>query len=205
MLLEEDLKKNNIWEKEVLKKLLNFSKKAPTLISVSVGMNEGTAGIFVTHVNSERKYFFGFNYNVEPKDFIHEIKNVLMENHYPRLVEIVYDRKELSTRDIVLKLEKGKKLENIQKCELKPIGKRLYIIEKCLLWKDLFILKLMESSFPSDIIGQQSRWKYNKSSVIYLKHYRSNSFKSLEEASDEFFKNSLIIDVLAEPKYMQEA
>jgi hypothetical protein len=204
MLLEEHLEDHKIWEKEVLKKLLNFCKKSPTLISISTGMQEGVSGIFITHVNSNRKYFFSWNYDLQPRDFIHEIKEVLVQNHYPRLVEIVYDKKELTPRDMAIALEKGKRISKVKKVELKEIGRRLYIVASVLLWKEIFILQLAESSFDTDKIGTKYRYKYNGSSVIYLKKYRNNSFGTVEKASEEFFNNALFVDELQEPKYLQE-
>jgi hypothetical protein len=187
--------KTKDWEKDVIQKLTSYSKKAPVLVSIETGMNEGLPGVFVTHVNSDTKYFFQWDYDVEPKEFVHQIKEVLFSKHYPRLVEVVYQKKDLSPRDVAIALEKGK---DPKKLELRKIGTRMYVIDKVILWKNMVLLKLESSTLKSDEIGAVYRYRYSGSLVVYLRKYRMGKFKSLEEASKAFFNGSILIDRLGE-------
>jgi hypothetical protein len=192
-MLLEATKTSKDWEKEVMCKLTSFSKKAPVLISIKTGMNEGAAGVFVEHVNSGTKYFFPWNYDELPKEFVHSVKETLYLNHYPRLLEIVYEKKELTLRQMAIQAEKGK---TPLKYQLKKVGTRMYAMDKVLLWKNMVVLKLEESTFSTDSIGSSHRYKYDGSLVIYLRKYRTGRFTSIEDASDDFFRHSIYIDQL---------
>ena len=194
MTFELDYKTKD-WEKDVVKKLTSYSKKAPVLVSMETGMNDGVAGIYVTHVNSDTKYFFAWDYKQEPKSFVHQVKEVLFSKHYPRLVETVYEKKELTLRDVAIALEKRR---DPKKLELKKIGTRMYVLDKVILWKNVVMLRLETSTIKSDEVGAVYRYKYGGSLVYYLRKYRTGKFRTLEEASDAFFTNALYIDKLGE-------
>jgi hypothetical protein len=160
-----------------------------------IKIQQGEKGVLVTHVNSNSKYWFSFDYDCNPKDFIAQIKKVLVDKHYPRLVEEILEKHELSQDELVLKLEKGAEADHLNKYEMRVIGNRLFRIDKILAWKGIFILSLEQSSFKDDEIGTFFRYKFTGgSAVIFLKNYRSGKFKTLEEASEYFFSNSLLID-----------
>jgi hypothetical protein len=158
-------------------------------------MNEGVAGVFVTHVNSDTKYHFKWDYDLEPKTFVHNVKNIMFANHYPRLKEVVYVKKELSPREMAIALEKGKKPVKV---EFKKVGERRYVLDKVILWKNLVLLKLENSTIKSDELDVTYRYKYEGSLVVYLRKYRTGKFKTIDDASKEFFENSLLIDKLGE-------
>ena len=193
--------KTKDWEKDVVQKLSSYSKKAPVLISIEVGMNDNVAGVFVTHVNTDTKYFFSWDYTKDPKAFVHQVKEVLFSKHYPRLVETVYEKKEITPRDVAIALEKRR---DPTKLELKKVGVRMYVLDKVILWKNVVMLKLENSTVKGDELGGVYRYKYGGSLVYYLRKYRTGKFSSLEEASKAFFSNALYVDKLGEKERADE-
>jgi hypothetical protein len=185
---------SKIWEDQFSQKFINFAKKSPVLISMNIKIQDGEKGVVITHVNSNNKYFFPFNYDINPKDFIAEIKILLVKNHYPRLIEEILEKHELTSEELAIKVESGQSLDNLNKYEMRIIGTRQFRVDKILSWKNIAIVTLENSSFDDDEIGANFRYKFNGSIVIFLKNYRSGKFKTLEEASEYFFSNSLLID-----------
>jgi hypothetical protein len=192
------------WENQFSQKFSNFGKKSPVLLSMNIKTQDGERGVLITHINSNQKYFFPFNYNINVKDFIAEIKQTLVSKHYPRLLEEIFEKYELTTEELALKVETGADLNNLNKYELRIVGTRQFRIDKILSWKNIVILTLEQSSFSDDKIGVNYRYKFNGSIIIFLKNYRSGKFKSLEEASVYFFENSNIIDTLNETTDKQD-
>lgn len=196
-MLESNALNCKIWKDNFSSKFVNFCKKSPVLLSMTIKIQNGEEGVLLTHVNTNSKYFFPFNYDKNPKDFIADIKQLLISKHYPRIIEEILVKHELTTEELALKIENGRSLDDLSKYEMKVEGTRIYRIDKILAWKQIAILTLEESTFKEDDIGQSFRYKFNGGSlVIFLKNYRSGKFKSLEEASEYFLSNSLLIDTL---------
>lgn len=189
-----------IWEDKFNSKFLNFCKKSPILLSILEKIQDGEKGILITHVNTNSKYFFPFDYDMDVKDFIANIKKVLVENHYPRVIEQVLDKHEKTPEELAIEVENGTEIKNLKAWKMKVVGDRLYRIDKILAWKNIAILTLEKSTFENDKVGTSYRFKYNGSLVIFLKNYRSGKFSSLEQASETFFSNSLLIDELSTTK-----
>jgi hypothetical protein len=184
------------WENQFSQKFSNFGKKSPVLLSMNIKTQGGEKGVLVTHINSGSKYFWPFNYDINVKDFIAEVKQTLVNKHYPRLIEEIFERHELTMEELAIKVENGSNLNNLNKYELRIVGTRQFRIDKILSWKNIAILTLENSSFEDDAIGVSYRYKFNGSIIIFLKNYRAGKFKSLEEASEYFFENSQIIDTI---------
>jgi hypothetical protein len=184
------------WKDEFSQKFVSFIKKSPVILSILIKIEKGEEGCLITHVNSGKKYFFPFDYNMKVSDFIHTIKLMLVENHYPRVIEEILDKHEFTSEELAKQLEENKTLDELSKYEMRVVGTRQFRIDKVLMWKSLFLLVLEKSSFEDDEIGKVYRYKINISPVIFLRNYRSGKFKSLEEASAYFFNNSILIDTL---------
>lgn len=189
-----------IWEDKFNSKFTNFCKKSPILLSILNKIQDGEKGVLVTHVNTNSKYFFPFDYEMDVKDFIAEIKKVLVENHYPRVIEEVLSKYEKTPEELAIEVENGTPVKELKAWKMQVVGNRMYRIDKILAWKNIAILTLEKSSFENDKIGTSYRYKYNGSLVIFLKNYRSGKFSNLEEASEVFFSNSLLIDELSVKK-----
>jgi hypothetical protein len=184
-----------VWKEVFTKKFLNFARKCPILLSFIITIQGGEEGVLITHTNSDTKYFFRLDYDQPVKDFIAEIKKILVAKHYPRLVDEMFVNHELSVDEMAKSLEDGKSIEGLQKFELRKVGERQYRVDKILSWRDTFVLVLENSSYAEDDdeIGKSFLYKMNTSSVLFLRKYRQNGFGGLREASKFFFDNSILV------------
>lgn len=187
-----------MWETVFISKFANFCKKSPVLLSMSIRIQNGEKGVIVTHVNSDTKYFFPFDYDIEPKDFIFKIKSFLIKKHYPRLVDEIYECVEKTPAELAEEVENSKNTDNLKTHALKLIGTKQYRIDKTLLHSNVAILVLEDSTIPGDKIGSSYSYQYNKSLMMFMKNYRKGKFKSIEEASNDFFNNANLIYEITE-------
>jgi hypothetical protein len=97
---------SKIWKDMFQQKFTSFSKKSPVLLSYSIQLRDGDEGCLVTHINSNAKYWFIFDFNSNVKDFIADIKNTIIK-HYPIIVEEILEQKELTPEELALKVEQG--------------------------------------------------------------------------------------------------
>lgn len=191
------------WTEILIKKLTNFARKSPIMMSFIVTVHDGREGVMITHENSSTKYFFPIDVDTQVKDFIANIKSKLVEKHYPRLVKEEFRNRELSTEEIASKLESGVDLNDIEKYELEKTGEEIYLVDKILSWKDVVILKLEASTkYPEDV-GKSFQYKFNGSIVLYLKKYRSGRY-SIEVISNEFWSNSTLVRCIEDTKTGEE-
>lgn len=197
-MLAERIKNDLSWEQDFQKRFIGFLKKSPVLITVQTKIQNGQKGTLLKHNNSGLTYFFPFNYTQNCKDYISDIKNLLVKFHYPRLIEEVYINTETTPEEAALLMEQGKNIKEISKFQVKKIGQRTFLIDKVLLWKSIFILKIEGSTFDEDVIGESWRYKFNGSGMLFLKNYRNNKWGSIEEASNYFFSHSLLVDHIIE-------
>lgn len=180
------------WKQTAVKKLISFCEKCPCLLSIKTAVHKGDDGVFVIHKNTGMQYFFPWDYNLDPKDFIHNIKVFLEKKHYPILIETITEEHKLSKEELALMVEEGRSINDLQQYEERVKEKVLWRIDKVILWKDIVILVKIDNK--NNEISNQYRYKYNKSLVIFLKKYRSGDFKTLEEAGNDFFKNSILVN-----------
>lgn len=200
----EQIITTKVWEETFQKKFSNFCKKSPVLLKMQVKIQDGNKGVLITHVNTETKYFFPFDYDANIKDFIAEIKRLLVAKHYPRIIEEILERHEKTNAELAVELESGKKVEELEKFCMRKTGERMYRIDKVLPWKETAFLELENSDIPGDVLGTQYHYKFDKSLVLYLRDYRTGKFKSIEEASDEFFNNAFLVSILGEKKKQKQ-
>ena len=76
---------SNKYVSEFKTRFANFAQKAPILLSFIVADNKVT----VIHENSQTAYDFEWDFTIPVKSFIHEIKQVLSDNHYPRIERVI--------------------------------------------------------------------------------------------------------------------
>lgn len=193
-----------MWEQTFQEKFTNFCKKTPILLKMQIKLEKGVKGVLVVSLPSEEKMFFPFDYDKNVKDFIAEIKAVLVERYYPRLVEDVYDRHEKSTAELATDLEKGETVEELSKFAVEKVGMRKYRIDKVFPWKNNVFLVLESSDVPGDKAGTVYRYQFSKSIVLFLRSYRTGKFASIEAASKEFFSNSFLISVIEKKKQPED-
>lgn len=181
------------WKQTTMKKLLSFGEKSPCLLGIKTGSYQGQEGVFISHKNSGAEYFFPWDYEVDPKSFIHDIKEFIKNKHYPLLVETEYEDHQLTSEELADMVQNGLSVKDLPKYEKRVKSKKLWRIDKVILWKDCVILEPV-SQTGEVLSDTQYRYKYNKSLVVFLKKYRSGEFESIEAAGDEFFKNSMLIN-----------
>lgn len=199
-MLVENYCSPKLWESTFQKKFSNFCKKSSIMLSMTIEIRDGRKGVTVTHANTNSDYFFPFDYKKNVKDFIAEIKEVLVQKHYPRIIEQVYEQHENTREELVSELEKDPtKVDSLSKYSMKLTGQRLFRIDKVLQWKNIAFLYLEESTFKDDKVGVYYKYLYNKSLIVYMRKYRKGDFDSLEKAGEEFFKNSSLISILDKP------
>jgi hypothetical protein len=180
------------WKQTTVKKLLSFCEKCPCVLSIKTAVHQGDDGVFVIHKNTGMQYFFPWDFNVEPKDFIHNIKSFLEKKHYPILIETITEEHKLTKEELALMVEEGKSIQELPQYEKRIKEKKLWRIDKVILWKDIVILVQIDNK--GNTISNQYRYKYNKNLVIFLKKYRSGEYADLEEAGNEFFNNSILVN-----------
>ena len=186
------------WKQTAVKKLISFCEKCPCLLSIKTAVHKGDDGVFVIHKNTGMQYFFSWDYNLDPKDFIHNIKVFLEKKHYPILIETITEEHKLSKEELALMVEEGRSINDLPQYEERVKEKILWRIDKVILWKDIVILVKIDNK--NNEISNQYRYKYNKSLVIFLKKYRSGDFKTLEEAGNDFFKNAILVNEITPKK-----
>jgi len=180
------------WKQTTVKKLLSFCEKCPCVLSIKTAVHQGEDGVFVIHKNTGMQYFFPWDFNVEPKDFIHNIKSFLEKKHYPILIETITEEHKLTKEELALMVEEGRSIQELPQYEKRIKEKKLWRIDKVILWKDIVILVQIDNK--GNTISNQYRYKYNKNLVIFLKKYRSGEYADLEEAGNEFFNNSILVN-----------
>lgn len=196
-MLINDILTTEKWEKSFQKKFSNFCTKSPVLLKMSIRIQDGQKGVLVSHVNSDKVYFFPFDYDQNVKDFIANIKRVLVNNHYPRLIQVLYENHKKTNEELAQELERGEKVDSLTQYCMRKVGERLYRIDKVLPWKNIAILILEKTDIPQDKIGTTLKYSYQKSLVLFLKNYRTGVFKSIDEASEDFFNNSLLVSEIS--------
>ena len=128
------------WKQTAVKKLISFCEKCPCLLSIKTAVHKGDDGVFVIHKNTGMQYFFPWDYNLDPKDFIHNIKVFLEKKHYPILIETITEEHKLSKEELALMVEEGRSINDLPQYEERVKEKILWRIDKVILWKDIVIL-----------------------------------------------------------------
>ena len=175
---------SNKYIAEFKERFANFAQKAPILLSFIVTDKHVT----VIHENSSQSYVFDWDFTTSVKSFIHEIKQVLSDNHYPRIERVIKEQVALTPEEQAEMLASGVKAEDL------PSSKELsraetYRIDKVIALKDVFILQ-DEKTFKS------YRYKMHYSSIFFLKNYRTGKYASLAEAGAFFFAKSELLNEL---------
>ncbi len=176
-------------QKDTIRKLMSFADRCPVLVSVK----SDESGITVIHTSTgtEYKFLWSENENVEPKDFVAKVKEVLVRNHYPRLVRTYKESRPYTPHEVAEGLIQGKTVEDFENGKCTELKEELYRIESVMLWENKFILKQED-----DDSGTAYIYRLHSSGAIFLTKYRNNEFRSIEEAGDYFFSNADLIKVI---------
>lgn len=178
---------SNKYREDFTSKFENFGDKSPILLSFFTD----DLGVTVIHENSGNKYFYEWDYSIPVKTFIHNIKQELSSNHYPRIAREEETITPVSSEKAAEMISNGCPVDQIPS-SLASKRTVVYRIDKVIAMKDEFVL-LDEDT------GEQYCYKMNGSSVYFLKNYRKGAFRDIREAGDAFFKKSTLIGKI-EPK-----
>lgn len=169
------------YKSEFKKRFTNFAQKAPILISFVIS----DEAVEVIHENTGSTHKFRWDYTIPVKSFIHAIKRILSDNHYPRITKVEVDKVELTAEEKADLIEKGMPLEEVP--SHKEIKKsEIFKIDKVITLDDIFIIQSEETK-------KIYRYKMNYSCIFFLRNYREGDYKSLEEAGDFFFRKSELL------------
>jgi hypothetical protein len=174
------------YKAEVIKKLSNFCDKAPVLLSF-VTQDDG---VTLIHTNSGLRYFYPWDFTLPVKSFIYNIKQDLIKNHYPRLLQVVKEQVSLTPEEQAKLLEEGVEPGSLPSSK-EVMREKLWRIDRVIVWKDIFILVDEETQ-------EQYRYKMNKSCIFFLKNYRNGKY-TLESAADYFFEHSELLNRIGDP------
>lgn len=169
------------YKAEFIKKLSNFCEKSPVLLSFVTADD----GVTLIHANTGKKYTFSWDFTKPVKAFIHEIKEVLVANHYPRMIETIKTEVPLTPEEQARLLEEGTDPKDLPSFRT-VTTQRVWRIDRTIVWRDVFII-------IDEGTGEQYRYKLEKSCIFFLKNYRSGKF-TLETAWDYFKKNSVLLN-----------
>lgn len=174
------------YRKKVYSKFINFSEKSPILLDIELISNSKKEGLQVSVKGTDICLFYPWDYNKDPKLFIHDIK-LDLEKYYPELIETIYDSHPTSSEEVMTFMERGYKINEIPK-QIRTISrKKVWIIDKVIVWRDIVILIDKETK-------EQFRYKLNTNLVLFLKKYRSGVFKNKEEAGAHFFERASLLN-----------
>jgi len=182
-----------LWQKKVVKKILGFLNNSPVLCKFVTLTKNGIDGVLITPSGFNNSFFYAWDYETDPKNFVSKIKKDLIDSCYPRIIQTVNKEIELTPLEMAEKIEDGFSLDKIPSKKIETY-KVLWRIDKVFLWKDCFILVKESENGQRENIEVQYRYKLNTSSVIFLNKYRNKEFSSDEEAGKFFFENAILIN-----------
>lgn len=166
----------------------NFCQKAPILMSfVTTAVD-----VQVTHENSGTVYTFQWDFSVSVKSFIHDIKTVISDAHYPRIALVTRENVPYTPEEIAKILEEnaahgvlGTDVPATHVVEKREV----YRVDRVIALKDTFLIQ-------SETTKNMFLYKMNYSSVMFLRSYRTGKFGSIEEAGAFFFSKSELVHEL---------
>ena len=173
---------------EFNRKFTNFADKAPILLSFYTD----NLGVTIIHENSNTKYFYEWSLEIPVKSFIHNIKEELSYNHYPRIQREVEITRSPNEDEIANMITSGTPQEEIPET-ITEKKVETYRIDKILAMKDEFVL-------IDEDTQTQYCYKMQGSGIYFLKNYRTGKYKSPLEAGNEFFERSNLINKLTNIK-----
>lgn len=159
------------------RKFANFCEKSPVLLSFVTTAN----GVQVINEENNSILDFAWKFDVDVKTFIFGIKQVLVDKWYPRLVKVIHDEETIPMDEQIAMATRSNDLNSIP-TKRKVETKIVYIVDKCIIPKDIFLLKDTETDITY-------RYKLKTSSVFFLKKLRSGNLTEVT-AADYFFAHS---------------
>ena len=174
------------YRRQVFAKFVSFSKKSPLLLDVKAVTVSGIDGLQVSVRDINQTLFYPWSPSVDPKSFIHQIKQSL-EPWYPVIEQSMTSERPTTSDDIMEFLERGFKMSEIPTVIKEPRLNKAWRIDKVVVWRDIAILVDVET-------GEQFRYKLGASLVLFLKKYRSGAFKDRLDDGEQFFSRASLLN-----------
>jgi len=172
---------SQIYIREFKKRFQNYCEKAPILLSYTTTPK----GVQVIDESTNYVYDFEWDFSIPVKSFIHGIKNILIQQCYPIIHSIESSEIDISKDEQVEMAIEGIPLSDIPVKRYKKTTVE-WLLDKVIVFKDIFIIKNLTT-------GRMYRYKFNKSSVFFLKKIRSGKLDR-DQAGAYFFENSELIN-----------
>lgn len=164
------------------KKFQNFCKKAPILVSYAI--TDSFVTIYGYNDVKESKKLFGypFDFTKSVKENIKDIKDILVQKHYPVMVQVDTNALPLSAKERTELVEKGMTVEDALAATNVVSSHREWRIEKVIVLRDeLFVRNMYQNRL--------FRYKMKVPVTIFLKKVRTNF---TPEESWEYFTNKSV-------------
>lgn len=173
------------------KKFANFCTKAPALLS----FDSTIEGVLVKEVSLNKNQYFKFDHSKDVKQNIKIIKDWLLENVYPIMIQEKKDYSEYSTEELEnIITESGCTLEQAALMKKENVSVVKWRIEKILVKKDELFIRNLDTD-------KQYRFKLNMlPSTIFLKKLRESWNPKYAYCVFEK-KSQLLNEVFSEEEY----
>ena len=165
------------------RKFTNFCEKSPILLSFITTAN----GVQVVNEGDDSIFDFPWKFDVDVKSFIFGIKRVLVDKCYPVITKIESIRNPLSEEEQLYLASTGINLDEVPTFKNTEV-KTSYIIDRCIITKDTFIIKEVATE-------KLFLYRMNTSSIFFLKKIRNGDLNR-ESAGEYFFTHSELINDL---------
>jgi len=174
---------STVYVAEFKKRFSNFCEKSPILLSYVVS----EARVDVIIEDTDEVLSFQFDYTIDVKTFIFGIRQILIERAYPIITKIEEKSVPLSMDEQMKLAETGTPVDELPRERVEKTSSD-YLIDRVIIYKDIFILKEISS-------GRMFRYQLNSSSVFFLKKLKSGRMTKVEGATF-FFENATLLNEL---------
>lgn len=169
---------------EFKRRFSNFCNKAPIILTFKIT----PSSCYLKDLEKNIIHKFDFNHLESVKQNIKKIKDWLIENVYPKMIEETFIEKDLSTEEIEKLIESGADEETAIMKKNIQIIETVWLIEKLIIKRDeLFIRNLKTNKLY--------RYKMNIPSTVFLKKIRLGNMTQKEIFNYFYNKSTLIAEM----------
>ncbi len=166
---------------EFKKRFSNFCSKAPVILTFKIT----PSSCFLKDCEKEIVHKFEFDHLSDVKANIKIIKDWLIENVYPRMIEENFIEEDYSNEEIEKLIESGMNEEDaIMKKKIR-IEEFTWIIEKLIIKRDELFIRNIDTD-------RTYRYKIKMPSTLFLKKIRNGSMSQKEIFSFFYSKSELL-------------
>jgi len=187
MLLIDDEVAVNDFLDEFKRRFSNFCNKAPVILTFKIT----PSSCYLKDLEKGIVHKFDFNHLENVKQNIKKIKDWLIENIYPKMIEETFIEKNLSTEEIEKLIDSGLDEEEAIMKKNIQITETVWVIEKLIIKRDELFVKNLKNN-------KMYRYKMNIPSTLFLKKIRSGDMTKKEVFNYFYAKSTLIAEMKEE-------